>query len=180
MKKILSCSRCVQASIFEPEDAQMEEDLEQLELEVQNMAEKILHYRSTLSEQLKNAFAVLASAHRPEFPQVDSGSEPRPSGAPRQGNMAFPKLLLPLLNGSLEGKVLDGPSRDSELVSNSPVSESYIDTAKKIELLKEKTMKNIAALHGLLKRLKGCVSAIDNLDSHPSIIHPAFRKDRTS
>ncbi|KAK4769795.1 hypothetical protein SAY87_030327 [Trapa incisa] len=157
MKKILSCSRCVQASIFEPEDAQMEEDLEQLELEVQNMAEKILHYRSTLSEQLKNAFAVLASAHRPEFPQVDSGSEPRPSGAPRQG-----------------------PSRDSELVSNSPVSESYIDTAKKIELLKEKTMKNIAALHGLLKRLKGCVSAIDNLDSHPSIIHPAFRKDRTS
>ncbi|KAK4746478.1 hypothetical protein SAY87_012790 [Trapa incisa] len=147
----------VQASVSEPGDAEMEEDLEQLELEVKNMAEKILHYRSTLPEKLKNAFALVASAHRPEFPQIDSGSEPSASVAPHRGLC-----------------------RDSDLVANSSVSKRDIDTAKKIGLLKEKTMKNIAALPIILNRMKECISTIDNLDSHPSSIHPAFRKGRTS
>lgn len=76
----------VQASVREPEDAEMGEDLEEIESEVKLMAEKILHYRNTLPEQLKNAFALLASAHRPGFPQVEHGSEPGPSGTPHQGS----------------------------------------------------------------------------------------------
>lgn len=82
-------SQPVQAPVPEPEDAEMEsgteEELEKLESDVKHMAENILQYRSTLPDQLKNAFALLASAHRPESPWEEHGSQLGPSGTSSRG-----------------------------------------------------------------------------------------------
>ncbi|OWM64240.1 uncharacterized protein LOC116200500 [Punica granatum] len=151
----------VRAVVLEPEDAEMEseseEELRRLESEVKQMAEKILHFRRTLPDQLKDAFSLLASAHRPELPPVELGSAAGPSSSSHQGL-----------------------SRNSEPGEDSSVSDRERETAKKIELLKEKTLKNVSGMPVLLKRMKECISTIDNLNSNPSSIHPAFRKERTS
>ncbi|XP_038999822.1 uncharacterized protein LOC120125454 [Hibiscus syriacus] len=55
-----------------------EEDLEELESDVNKMAEKILEYRSTIPDQLKATLASVLSSQRPNFPYVRS--EPGSSG----------------------------------------------------------------------------------------------------
>ncbi|KAF7139449.1 hypothetical protein RHSIM_Rhsim07G0016100 [Rhododendron simsii] len=58
-----------------------EEDVEKLEEDVNEMAQKILHYRTTLPDQLKSALASSLVAQRPAFPtHLSHGSEPGPSG----------------------------------------------------------------------------------------------------
>ncbi|KAH0970612.1 hypothetical protein GBA52_022768 [Prunus armeniaca] len=46
------------------------------------MAEKILEYRATLPDQLKNTFASILAAQKPLFL---NGSDPGTSGAPNSG-----------------------------------------------------------------------------------------------
>ncbi|PQM35352.1 uncharacterized protein Pyn_37287 [Prunus yedoensis var. nudiflora] len=46
------------------------EELEVLECEVKEMAEKILEYRATLPDQLKNTFASILAAQKPDFLNV--------------------------------------------------------------------------------------------------------------
>ncbi|XP_050381239.1 uncharacterized protein LOC126798344 [Argentina anserina] len=111
------------------------------------MAEKILQFRTTESEQLKNTLPSIIEAGRPV---LGDGSEPGTSGAPVEGQIASDKNAL----GD--------------------------QTYQKINLLRDKVSRNVAALPIVLKRLKECMSNIDKLDSQNTFIHPAFKRKRTS
>lgn len=50
------------------------------------------------------------------------------------------------------------------------------EMAKKIQLLKQKYSDNASAIPAVLKRMKDCVTKIDNLDSCNGITHPAFKR----
>ncbi|ONI23071.1 hypothetical protein PRUPE_2G168300 [Prunus persica] len=126
------------------------EELEVLECEVKEMAEKILEYRATLPDQLKNTFASILAVQQPVFL---NGSDPGTSGAPNSGQVASNKGAL----------LADGDQ-----------------TSEKLRLFRDKLSSNFAALPILLKRMTECISKIDNLDSENIIIHPAFKKKRTS
>lgn len=52
--------------------------------------------------------------------------------------------------------------------------------AEKVRLLKDKISSNISAMPIVLKRMKECMSKIENLDSYDGIIHPVFKKQNTS
>ncbi|MBA0763518.1 hypothetical protein Gotri_012951 [Gossypium trilobum] len=54
-------------------------DLEELQSDVKEMAEKILEYRATIPDQLKTTLDSILSTQRPDLPRIDDGSEPGPS-----------------------------------------------------------------------------------------------------
>ncbi|KAK6918390.1 hypothetical protein RJ641_016812 [Dillenia turbinata] len=114
------------------------DDLEELEDEVSQMAERVLQCRENLPDQLKKTMASILALQRPVLVSnlMVQGSEP-------------------------------GPNYGKE-------------TAKKVELLKEKITSNISAMPVVLKRLNMCISRIDKLDSFNGITHPAFKRRRTS
>ncbi|XP_034708759.1 uncharacterized protein LOC117931798 isoform X2 [Vitis riparia] len=58
------------------------EELEELEADVKEMAQKVRHYRTTLPDQLKATFTSILSSQRPPFLEFVSGSEPEASGEP--------------------------------------------------------------------------------------------------
>ncbi|XP_057463846.1 uncharacterized protein LOC130753693 [Actinidia eriantha] len=76
-----------------------DEELEKLEADVSEMAEKILEYRTTLPDQLKNALASTLAAQRPVFPTrntdgIDAGqSGKRPLLADDQETAKKTQLL---------------------------------------------------------------------------------------
>lgn len=63
---------------FEPEETEPDSELEELELEVQQMAQRILHYRSTLSAQIKSSFCSLLESSRPLAIASEPGISARP------------------------------------------------------------------------------------------------------
>ncbi|KAJ0052455.1 uncharacterized protein LOC116142612 [Pistacia vera] len=134
-----------------------EEDLEKLESDVKQMAQKILEYRATLPDQLKNTFASILSSQRPVLPGFESGLEPGPS---RDHNTD-------------SGEHVES-SKGATLVKEEQKA------AEKIRLLKAKISSNVAAMPTVLKRMKECIFRIEELDSYNGIIHPAFKKKRPS
>lgn len=71
-----------------------EEELENLEFDVKKMAQKILEYRATLPDQLKDTFASILSAQRPVLPGFVCVSEAGPSGKANPGSISFPGFSL--------------------------------------------------------------------------------------
>ncbi|XAR63066.1 hypothetical protein NMG60_11022875 [Bertholletia excelsa] len=133
-----------------------EEEVGRLEGEVKHMAQKILDYRTTLPDQLKNALTASLAAQRPPIPtHLVDGSEPGPSYNPN-----------PEVRGVSESGE-EPPRIDQEI-------------AEKTQLLKQKISNNVSAMPVLLKRMRECISRIDNLESCNGFIHPAFRRKRTS
>ncbi|GFY92562.1 hypothetical protein Acr_08g0009580 [Actinidia rufa] len=131
-----------------------DEELEKLESDVKEMAEKILEYRTTLPDQLKNALASTVAAQRPIFPiRVTDGFEPGSSGNPNPDA---------------------GQSGEMH-----PLAEDQ-ETAKKTQLLREKITRNVSAMPVLLKRMKECISRIDSLEPSNGFVHPAFKRKRAS
>ncbi|XP_041009775.1 uncharacterized protein LOC121253916 [Juglans microcarpa x Juglans regia] len=130
-----------------------DDELEQLESDVMEMAQKILDYRATLPDQLRTTLSSVLAAQRPVFP---NGLEPAPSG---------------------------GPISDAGQVSSSDGAqqlEGDQEATEKIRLLKEKISNNVSAMPVVLKRMKECLSKIDKLDSYNGIVHPAFKRKGTS
>ena len=85
----------------EPEDLETEEgegdesqEVEKLESELKEMSEKILHYRATLPDKLKDTFVSLLTAQRPILPEA---SEPGTSGDQNPGTVFFFSFSLLLL-----------------------------------------------------------------------------------
>ncbi|KAA8516040.1 hypothetical protein F0562_019219 [Nyssa sinensis] len=131
------------------------EELEKLEADVKQMAQKILEYRATLPDELKNTLALIIASQRSIVAtNLEDGSEPGPSG---DHNPVVERL--------------------AESGKESSVAEDQ-KTAEKTQLLKQKISNNASALPAVLKRTKECMSRIDNLDSCNGFIHPAFRKKR--
>ncbi|TXG62841.1 hypothetical protein EZV62_009835 [Acer yangbiense] len=141
-----------------------EEELEKLESDVKQMAQRILEYRATLPDQLKNTFASILSAQRPALPGIEPQSEPGPS---RDHNPVIISEYYADSGGHVE-------SKGTTLVGEEQ------KTADKISLLKDKISSNISAMPIVLKRMKECISKIDKLDSYNGIIHPAFKKKKPS
>lgn len=135
-----------------------EEDVEKLEEDVNEMAQKILDYRTTLPDQLKSALASSLVAQRPAFPtRLSDGSEPGPSGC---------------TNPDAEGPI--------ELGRRPPLAQEDHDTAEKTRLLKQKISSNASALPVLLKRMKECISRIESRESCNEFIPPVFKRKKTS
>ncbi|KGN56521.1 uncharacterized protein LOC101223085 [Cucumis sativus] len=138
---------------FEPEETEPDSELEELELEVQQMAQRILHYRSTLSAQIKSSFCSLLESSRP----LAIASEPGISARPDH-----------------EDDEQTTRGEDTNL------HEEGLETAKKIQLIKDKISSNNTMIPTVLKRMKDCISTIDKLDSYNGVIHPAFKRKKTS
>lgn len=71
-------------------------ELERLEMEVKEMAQKILHYRATMPDQLKDTLASVLAAQRPVSPH---GSDSGPSGDPKPGTLFLTLALACFLFG---------------------------------------------------------------------------------
>ena len=72
-------------------DAEEPKDSEDLESEVGEMSDKILQYRTTLPDKLKNTFASLLVAQRPVLPEA---LEPGTSRDPIPGMYVLSKILI--------------------------------------------------------------------------------------
>ncbi|CAL5340038.1 unnamed protein product [Camellia sinensis] len=238
-----------------------EEEVEKLEAEVKGMGEKIVEYRNSVPDQLKNALASTLVAQRPLLPtHLHHESLPQQSSAQEQAlpcstlptnlgvDVGTPSAVSPAeplkrRSGRLQAlassptssnpltttstqkrgrgrgnkrkqqlasleytviyKILDilasilkqgekNPKMQNNDVfyAGEPIEsdkghqlseEQDRETAEKTQLLKQKISSNVSALPLLLKRMKECISKIDNLQSsNEFIIHPAFKRKRTS
>lgn len=143
---------------IELEEREGGEEVEKLEADVTQMAQKILEYRTTLPDQLKSALASSLVAQRPPLPtHLPHGSEPGPSGC---------------TNPDAGGPI--------ELGKRPPQAEEDHDTAEKTRLLKQKISSNASALPVLLKRMKECISRIESRESCNEFIPPLFKRKKTS
>lgn len=134
-----------------------ERELLKLELDVKEMATKIADYRDTLPNQLTSTLASLLTAQRPVLSNSsDFGSDPGSSGHSASADTGRPVEL-----------------------ATSSIQEEDKEYAEKIQLLKQKLSSNASAMPNVLKRLKGCISRIDKVDSCNGVIHPAFKRKRS-
>ncbi|XP_059634163.1 uncharacterized protein LOC132276649 [Cornus florida] len=137
------------------EDCELE-GLEKLEAGVNHMAEKIIEYRASLPDRLKNTLASVLSSQRPVLvTHFKDGSEPGPSGDPNPG------LMEP-------GKAASISIAEDE------------ETAEDTQMLEQRISSNLSAMSVVLKRMRECISRIDNLYSCNGSIHPAFKRKKTS
>ncbi|KAH7522609.1 hypothetical protein FEM48_Zijuj07G0156700 [Ziziphus jujuba var. spinosa] len=158
------------------------EELDRLEMEVKEMAQKILHYRATLPDQLKDTLVSVLAAQRPVLPH---GSDPCPSGDPKPGTLfltlRFAYFLTQKMTSFLVVLENSLSALFGQVISNNGalLAEEDQETAKKIQLLKAKIAHNVSVMPFVLKRMKECISKIDQLDSQNNrIIHPAFKGKR--
>ncbi|KAJ8748933.1 hypothetical protein K2173_013369 [Erythroxylum novogranatense] len=158
--KVLECDvigRSTEVAEAKEEEEKEEEDIEEKELEdleseVKLMAKKILEYRATLPSQFKTTLASLLSSQRSV---IGLDTEPGPSGGSNPGSEArveTSKAAVPLI--------------DDET------------TREKVRLLKGKISSNVSAMPVLIRRMKECLSRIENLGSSNGTIHPAFKRKR--
>ncbi|KAL6323145.1 hypothetical protein AAG906_027419 [Vitis piasezkii] len=140
------------------------EELEELEADVKEMAQKVRHYRTTLPDQLKATFTSILSSQRPPFLEFVSGSEPEASGEPKPGQ--FRGFGSPPFSFSLFSFPWGG-------------GEDYGGRTKRV-LLAQGDHETSRKYDFLLKRLNECMSMVDKLDSYNGIMHPAFKRRRTS
>jgi len=74
----------------EEDDGDEEEEVEKLEQEVMQMADKLKKYRSTLPDQLKSTLTSVLASQRPIISLPDhDGSEPGTSGRFHHGQLSF-------------------------------------------------------------------------------------------
>ncbi|KAL6323111.1 hypothetical protein AAG906_027375 [Vitis piasezkii] len=137
------------------------EELEELEADVKEMAQKVRHYRTSLPDQLKATFTSILSSQRPPFLEFVSGSEPEASGEPN-----------PVSGGCICGACRGRGNGDNSGCGG--------DDFEKIQLLKQNISCNASTIPVLLKRLNECMSMVDKLDSYNGIMHLAFKRRRTS
>ncbi|KAJ9539458.1 hypothetical protein OSB04_032191 [Centaurea solstitialis] len=121
-------------------------ELETLEEDVKLMAQKIAKFRETLPSQLQNSLASILSAQKPPVNLENHSDHDHPGTS-------------------------TNPNPESEaLVEHDPMY------TEKIQTVKQKISNNTSAMPSLLKRMKECISRIDNLDSFNNGIHPAFKR----
>ncbi|XP_073274606.1 uncharacterized protein [Primulina huaijiensis] len=136
-----------------------EDEVSKLEEEVERMAEQVLEYRTSLPNQLTTTLASLLSTQRPMIPDPEvrtiSGSDSELGSS--QG------VARPVESGSMV--LLVREDREEE---------------EKIQLLKQKISTNASKMQIVLQRMKEYMARIDKLESSNDVIHPAFKRKRTS
>lgn len=140
------------------QNSDADDELEKLESDVNQIAEKILEYRQSLPDQLSNTLASILTSQRP--------------------------VILTHFDNELEPGTSDKPSPESgRPVESGPttlLAEENNEYAEKAQFLKQTLTSNAFVLPNVLKRMKECISRIDKLESHTGIIHPVFKRRRTS
>ncbi|KAG8363320.1 hypothetical protein BUALT_Bualt19G0010100 [Buddleja alternifolia] len=145
------------------EEAAEEEELQNLEREIEGMAETILKYRTNLPDHLTSTLSSILASQRPDLPThlADEVSDPETR----------------MLTGpDPEAGASQGPVRENMALS---VSEDP-EEAEKIQLLKQKISSNASTLPVILNRMKEYMARIDKLESSNGTIHPVFKRKRTS
>ncbi|KAK4415932.1 hypothetical protein Salat_2700600 [Sesamum alatum] len=145
------------------QEAAEEEEVLKLEEEVEQMAQKVLEYRTTLPDQLTSTLSSLLASQRPVLPThlIDEGAETETRTPPGPDS---------------EAGVSQGSARENMALSATDGPEE----AEKIQLLKQKISSNASALPVVLNRMKEYMARIDKLESSNGIIHPAFKRKRNS
>ncbi|XP_059312668.1 uncharacterized protein LOC132063920 [Lycium ferocissimum] len=127
---------------------------EEMEEQVKQMAERITEYRETIPVQLKTTVSSIFTHQRPLLTtHFDYGPPSNPSS----------DVGGPIQSGSIA--LLAGEDQNE---------------AEKVQLLKQKISENASAIPVALNRMKECMRRIDKLQSCNGVIHPAFKRKRTS
>lgn len=82
------------------------------------------------------------------------------------------------LHGLIDKSLCYADDEQTTAGERAVLHEEGLETAKKIQLLKDKISSNISMIPTVLKRMKDCISTIDNLDSCNVVIHPAFKRKK--
>ncbi|GLJ51026.1 hypothetical protein SUGI_1086470 [Cryptomeria japonica] len=130
-----------------------EKEVEQLEAEVKDLAEKVIELRRTMKLVFRDKLEALLLAKRPTLP------EDKPSSS----------------EGS---KVTQGTG--TSLATAREEQEVDQETAAQIALLKRKIAANVAAMPATTERMKLCVEKIDRLDQYKVNIDYVFTKKMDS
>ncbi|KAL3615652.1 hypothetical protein CASFOL_041313 [Castilleja foliolosa] len=142
-------------------EAEKEEQVLKLEDEVEQIAQKVMDYRTTLPEQFRSTLSSYLASQRPVIPTRLVNERPGPE--------------IRTLNGTIsEAGVGEGLTRENVALS---VTED-VKEAEKIQLLKQKMSSNTVELRGVLNRMKEYMGRIDKLGSSSVIIQPAFKRKR--
>ncbi|XP_058083384.1 uncharacterized protein LOC131231262 [Magnolia sinica] len=138
-----------------PTSEEEEEEIQALEREVKEMAQKILDFRRTLPDLLKKTLESSLAASRPILPQIDAA----------EAGISADRDL--------------GAREHAESSKGVVLAEEDPEAAEKLRLLKLKLSKNLSAMPVILKRMRDCIEAIDKLDQYDVTAHPAFKRKRT-
>ncbi|KAL3640855.1 hypothetical protein CASFOL_015823 [Castilleja foliolosa] len=140
-----------------------EEEVLKLAEEVEQIAEKVIEYRTTLPEQLRSTLSSYLVSQRPVLPTrlVNGGPD---------------SYTRTLTGPDSEAGVDKGLTRENLALS---ITEDTKED-EKIRLIKQKISSNTAELSGVLNRMKEYMARIDKLGSSNVIIQPAFKRKRTS
>ncbi|XP_070026310.1 uncharacterized protein LOC107769599 [Nicotiana tabacum] len=134
------------------------EEVELLEEEVKQKAERIAEYRGRILAQLETKLSSIFAAQRPVLEtRFDDGSvfQSGPSSDPCSSDVGGPTNIA----------MLAGEDRKE---------------AEKIQLLKKKNLESASAIPVALNRMKDCMARIDKLQSCNGVIHPTFKRKRSS
>ncbi|XP_073158494.1 uncharacterized protein [Henckelia pumila] len=140
-------------------ESEEEDEVSKLKKEVERMAEKVLDYRTSLPNQLTSTLASLLSSQRPIVPDPEVG----------------------MVTGSdSEVGVSQGAARPVESGSMALLVREDQEEEEKIHLLKQKISTNASKMQIVMQRMKEYMVRIDKLELPNDVIHPAFKRKRTS
>ncbi|GER46396.1 hypothetical protein STAS_23435 [Striga asiatica] len=143
-------------------EAAEEDEVLKLEVEVQQMAQKIFEYRAILPDQFSSTLRSVLASGKPVFTTrlADERTEPATPVLPRPDS---------------EAGISRGLMREN---TDLPATEDK-EEDDKIQLLQQKISSNTVFLPALLNRMKEYMARIDKLESSDLIIHAAFKRKST-
>ncbi|XP_019226473.1 PREDICTED: uncharacterized protein LOC109207931 [Nicotiana attenuata] len=173
------------------------EEAELLEEEVKQKAERIAEYRGIILAQLETDISSIFAAQRPVLgTRFDNGSvfnlgplviPAAPECSKSLWYHDYPTVFwiteesprANYLHGIMNGcsiSLLDvgGPTNIAMLAGEERKE------AEKIQLLKKKNLESASAIPVALNRMKDCMARIDKLQSCNGVIHPTFKRKRSS
>lgn len=149
------------------DDDAEEEELEQLEAEVKDLADKLDKIRRAMPSVLKEKLESLLVTTRPAFPDLQE--EPSAQLQSREGSSDKPTFSEEVLEkGHGVAPLLKAAAEEED--------EEEQETAAQIALLKSNIAANVAAMPSVLKRMKLVIEKINKLDQYKGNIDCVFTK----
>ncbi|KAL2460696.1 hypothetical protein Adt_44116 [Abeliophyllum distichum] len=142
---------------YDVRELEEEEEVLKLEEEVEQIAQKVVQYRTSLPEEL----ASLLAFQRPTTHPGDGRSKTKAHPAPGQE--------------SESGRSL-GTGRHLESGNTASLVGVVQEEAERIQFLKQKISSNTSIMPIVLNRIQGYMARMDKLESLNGIIHPAFKR----
>jgi predicted transcriptional regulator len=152
------------------DDDAEEEELEQLDAEVKELAHKLDQIRRAMPSVLRDKLDSLLVTMRPAFP--DRQEEPAGQHQSRVGSLEKPTFSEEgLEKGHGAAPLVTAAGREEE------EDEEERETVAQIALIKSKIAANVAAMPAVLKRMKLIIEKINKLDQYKGNIDCVFTKE---